>query len=373
MNLDMVLGSRRPNTKIFAAGLSYKTAPVEIRERLASPLSRLHCTACRVKIGAGLSEIVLLSTCNRVEIYAVAEKVPAAADLFRLLHADGPDLTPHLYLREGPDALRHLFSVAGGLDSMVLGETEITGQVKQAYQTACTLKLTGKVLNRVFQKALQTAKEIRTRTPIGRGATSVGSAAVELAEKIFGADLAKQTIMIIGAGKMGEACVRHLAKKGNRTVLVSNRSIARAEALASEFGGRAILLDDCLPAMAEVDIVVSSTGCPGTVLSRRDIEGVMKARRNRPLVLIDIAVPRDIEPEAHAINGVYLYNIDDLEALVRENVRYREQALDQCHSIIEQNSAEALAKSMPESGSRWEVKPEPRVEWALGAGLACGA
>ena len=221
---------------------------------------------------------------------------------------------------------------------MVLGETEITGQVKQAYQTACQAKLTGGILNRVFQKALQTAKEIRTQTQIGRGATSVGSAAVELAEKIFGTSLASQTIMIIGAGKMGEACVRHLAKRGNRTVLVSNRSYERAELLAAEIGGWAIRLDDCFTAMADADIVVSSTGCPGTVLHREQIEAVMKLRRNRRLILIDIAVPRDIEPEVQSVNGVYLYNIDDLESLVRENVRHRESELEQCRAILERQT-----------------------------------
>ena len=194
---------------------------------------------------------------------------------------------------------------------MVLGETEITGQVKNAYQAASQARLTGRVLNRIFQTALQTAKEIRTRTNIGRGATSVGSAAVELAEKIFGSDIARQSVMIIGAGKMGEACVRHLSKKGNRTVLVSNRLLERAQLLAAELGAQAIRLDDAVAAMVNTDIVVSSTGCPEMVLHRHQVEAVMKQRGNRPLVLIDIAVPRDIDPEVQAVNNVYLYNIDD--------------------------------------------------------------
>ncbi len=203
--------------KIFVAGLSYKTAPVEVREQLAVAPSKLRCCGCRLQIGAGLSEVVLLSTCNRVEIYGVTEHAVSSAEaLFRWINPAGKDLSPHLFLHEGADAVRHLFSVASGLDSMMIGETEITGQVKHAYQTAHAAKLTGAVLNRVFQKALQTGKEIRTSTQIGRGAISVGSAAVEMAEKIFGSDLSRQTIMIIGAGKMGEACVRHLAKKGNR-------------------------------------------------------------------------------------------------------------------------------------------------------------
>ena len=227
--------------KIFVAGLSYKTAPVEVREQLAVTPGRLRCCGCRLQIGAGLSEVVLLSTCNRVEIYGVTDRAVGEAEtLFRWLNPAGTaamDLNPYLFAHEGADAVRHLFSVTSGLDSMMLGETEIAGQVKHAYATAHAAGLTGAVLNRVFQKALQTGKEIRTRTQIGRGAISVGSAAVELVEKIFGSDLSGQTIMIIGAGKMGEACVRHLAKKGNRTVLVSNRSYERAQKLAGEFGG----------------------------------------------------------------------------------------------------------------------------------------
>ena len=368
-------GGRQKTMKtIFVAGLSYKTAPVEVREQLAVAPSQLRCCGCRLQIGAGLSEVVVLSTCNRVEIYGVTEKaVGGANSLFRWLNPGGRDLSPHLYMHEGADAVRHLFSVAGGLDSMMLGETEITGQVKLAYQTAYAAKLTGGVLNRVFQKALQTGKEIRTNTQIGRGAISVGSAAVELAEKIFGADLSRQTIMIIGAGKMGEACVRHLAKKGNRTVLVSNRSFERAQGLAAEFGGRAVRLDECLPAMAEADIVVSSTGCPETILHREEIEAVMKTRRNRRLVLIDIAVPRDIEPEVQSVNGVYLYDIDDLEALVSENVRQREQELAQCRAIVEEQTTAVMAKLTP----RPEIIYAPRVrsqsDWAFGSPLVCNS
>jgi len=279
------------------------------------------------------------------------------------------DVEPYLYVREGAEAVKHLLSVASGLDSMVIGETEITGQVKQAYQTAQEARLTGKVTNRLFQKALQTAKQIRTQTGIGRGATSVGSVAVELAEKIFGGGLTEQSVMIIGAGKMGEACLRHLAKKCARSVLVSNRSFDRAQALATEFGGRAIRFDECLQAMAEADIVVSSTGCPHTILDRADLEEVMRTRRNRPLVLIDIAVPRDVEPDVQRVPNVYLYNIDDLEAIVRENVRLREQELAQCRAIIEQETTALMAKISPTS----QPPPyEPNIPSTRGWAL-CGA
>src|SRR6266702_1775068 len=198
--------------KLFVAGLSYKTAPVEVREKLAVHASRLRCYGCRLKLAGNLSEVVLLSTCNRVEIYGVTPWINGKVHrLFQQLASCDVDFTPYLYVKEGAEAVQHLFSVVSGLDSMVIGETEITGQVKQAYQAAQEAKLTGRVTNRLFQTALQTAKEIRTQTGVGRGATSVGSVAVELSERIF-KNLSEKTIMIIGAGKMGEACVKHLAK-----------------------------------------------------------------------------------------------------------------------------------------------------------------
>jgi len=226
-----------------------------------------------------------------VEIYGTTARMTHRIDsLFRLLSTEPRDYGSHVYVHEDVEALRHLFRVTGGLDSMVIGETEITGQVKKAYDIAQDARLTGRVLNRVFQKTFQAAKEIRARTSIGRGATSVGSVAVELAEKIFRHDLSKQTVIIIGAGQMGEACVRHLAKKGAQSILVSNRSFDRAVELANEFGGQAVQFESCLAAMADADIVVASTGCPKTLLHRVDVEALMKKRRNRPLFLIDISV-----------------------------------------------------------------------------------
>ena len=281
------------------------------------------------------------------------------------------DFAPHLYIKEGAEAVQHLFSVASGLDSMVIGETEITGQVKQAYLAAQEAKLTGRVTNRLFQTALQAAKEIRTQTGIGRGATSVGSVAVELAERIFDQDLSGKTVMIIGAGKMGEACIRHLAKKGARSVLVSNRSYDRALALATEFGGRAVRFDECLPAMAEADIVVSSTGSPQTILHREDVASVMAARRNRPLFLIDIAVPRDIDAEVEQLDNVYLYNVDHLEAIVRENVRQREQELVRCQTIIRERAAGLMARLTPALEPAFEPRPSAQPDWGLGAVAAC--
>lgn len=352
--------------RVFVAGLSYKTAPVEVREKLAVRPSLLPCHGCRLKLGAGLDEVVLVSTCNRVEVYG-ATGAWVQGRVFRIFQQLCPnlDVTPYVYVKEGAAAVEHLFSVVSGLDSMVMGETEITGQVKNAYQAAQQFGLTGRVLNRWFQTALQVAKEIRTRTGIGRGATSVGSVAVELAEKIFAGDLSDKTVMILGAGKMGEACVRHLAKRGARSVLVANRSLERARALAAELGGRALSFEERLQALAAADIVVSSTGSPTTVLSRREIAGVMKARADRPLVLVDIAVPRDIAPDVEELENVYLYNIDHLETIVRENSRMRARELSRCTEIIVRRAGALMMKLNSQSAHRPATGVELVPDWTL--------
>jgi glutamyl-tRNA reductase len=259
--------------------------------------------------------------------------------LFEQFSREDFDFSPYLYVKEGEEAIQHLFSVTSGLDSLVIGETEITGQIKTAYLAAQQAGLTGRVTNRLFQTALQTAKEVRTQTGIGRGATSVGSVAVELAERIFDHDFSTKTILIIGAGKMGEACVRHLAKKGARSGLVANRSFERAEGLAREFGGTAIRFDELFAAMAQADIVVSSTGAPQTILHKHDMAQVMGARRDRPLFLIDIAVPRDIDTDVETVDGVFLYNVDHLESIVLENVKSRQAELGRCQNLIGERAA----------------------------------
>jgi glutamyl-tRNA reductase len=351
------------------AGLSYKTAPVEVREQLAVHPSRLRCSGCLLKLAGGLSELVLLSTCNRVEIYGVGDRLNRNLyKLFQTLAGNSSvDFTPHLYVKEGQGAVEHLFSVASGLDSMVLGETEIAGQVKQAYTAAHEARLTGRVTNRLFQTALQVAKEIRTETAVGRGATSVGSVAVELAERIF-KSLSEKTVMIIGAGKMGEACVRHLAKKGAKSVLVSNRSHERAINLANEFGGRAVRFEQCLEGLVETDIVVSSTGCPQTILNASQISQVMTARKNRPLFLIDIAVPRDIDADVQRLENVYLYNVDHLETIVRENLKSRQQELGRCSEIIAERAIAFLQKVLTQTSYTPAKAAAP--EWTFGKAAA---
>src|ERR1017187_4297728 len=353
--------------KIFVAGLSYKTTPVEVREKLAVPRARLQCCGCRLKLRGGLDEVVLLSTCNRVEIYGVSPWIHGrVTQLFQELTGSDFDFTPHLYVKEGAEAAQHLFAVASGLDSMVIGETEITGQVKSAYEAAKAAGLTGKKMNQLFQAACSVVKKIRTETGVGRGATSVGSVAVELAEKVFDRDLSDKTGMILGAGKMGEACVKHLAKRGTKTVLVSNRSFERAEKLAVEFGGRAVRLEDSAAALAEADILVSSTGSPVLVLRGAEVAAILPLRRNRPLVLVDIAVPRDIDPAVAELPNVFLYDIDDLQAVVRENTKNRESELALCHQIIAEHSAKLMRKFISPFAKRAPAAAEVVPGWVMG-------
>ena len=351
--------------KLFTAGISHKTAPVELREQLAVKPSELVDLAHYLKWFGHLDEIVLLSTCNRVEIYGTTRQATGhIKSLLQLVCVEPSDLDPHVYLYEGTAAVRHLLRVAPGLDSMVLGETEITGQIKNAYEIARNAGLTGRVLNRLFQNALQATKEIRSRTGIGRGTVSIKSAAVELVEKTLG-DLPRQSIMVIGAGQMAECCVRSLVKKGARSILIANRSFDRAIDLAIQCGGQAVCLGDCLFEMPDVAVVIAATSSSETLLSRDDVDNLMRVRRNRPLLLIDVAVPRNIDPAVRGIEHVSLYNIDDLEAVARRGVHARERELAACHQIIETHVAALTEKlnaederlSIEQRKNRWMAEP----------------
>ena len=319
--------------KLFAVGLSHKTAPVALRERLAVKKSETVDLASTLKACGLLDEIVLLSTCNRVEIYGVSQNSTSDSGcFFQLLCSKPQELDNCIYIHEGEAAVRHLLRVTAGLDSMALGETEITGQIKDAYETARNAGLTARVLNRLFQKAFQATKEIRTRTGIGRGTVSIKSAAVELIGKT---DLSHQSILVLGAGAMAESCVRVLAKKGAGSILISSRSFDRALGLALRCGGEAVCFGDCLFAMRHVDVVIAATSSSEKLLSRGDVENLMKARRQRPLLVIDLSVPRNIESAVSFLKNVSLYNIDDLEALARAGAQNRERELAACHQIIE--------------------------------------
>src|SRR6266404_1932008 len=308
--------------KLIAAGISHKTAPVEVREQLAVTSSHLVDAAEVLKLFGYLDEVVLLSTCNRVEIYGTTrQSIGSIKSVLQLLSSKPVDLDPYIYVHRDAEAARHLFRVTAGLDSMVLGETEITGQIKNAYEIARNAGLTGRALNRLFQKAFQTTKEIRTRTGIGRGTVSIKSTAVEL---IGENDLSQQSIMVLGAGAMAESCVRLLVKKGARSIFISSRSFDRAIDLAMRWGGDAVCFGYSLFEMRDVHAVIAATSSSETLLSRDDVDNLMKARRNRPLLLIDIAVPRNIDPAAGELENVSLYNIDHLEALARRGVQARE-------------------------------------------------
>jgi len=322
--------------RIFVVGVNYRTAPVEFREKVAVRGDQLFSTGWRLRHGAGLSELVILSTCNRVELYGVT--TDTTGDLSRLLHLIAPiagDAQPYVYVHEGPEAIAHLIKVTSGLDSMVLGETDVKSQVKDAYDKAHLAGLTGKVLNLVFQKALHATKEIRSHTSIGVGTTSVGSVAVSLAGKIFGDRYSDLTVLLIGAGQMASTCLRHFVKCGASSFIICNRSPEGARNLVEEFGGRAVTPDELATALIQADIVVSATGAPGYVVDKKTVEAVWRARGGRPLFLVDIAVPRDVDPDVKTIDGVYLYNVDDLEAVVKDNLKNRESELDTCDAIIQ--------------------------------------
>jgi glutamyl-tRNA reductase len=348
--------------KLFAAGISHKTAPVELRERLAVKQSAIVDLAFVLKSFGHLDEIVLLSTCNRIEIYGTTRQATGhIKSLLQLLCAEPRDLDPHIYLYEGAAAVRHLLRVAAGLDSMVLGETEITGQIKNAYETAREAGLTGPVLNRLFQKAFQTTKEIRTRTAIGRGTVSIKSAAVELIQKAFSDDLANKSVMVIGAGEMAERCVQLLVKKCVRSIFVSSRSFDRAIDLANRCGGDAVCFGYCLFEMRDVDVVVAATSSAETLLVLEDMENLMKARRNRPLWLIDLPVPRNIDPAVGKLENVTLNNIDDLEALAREGMRNRAREVAACSKIVDARVA-ALVERLNDENGRFATALEHACE-----------
>ena len=307
--------------ELLCLGLNHKTAPVEVRERFAVGTPKLGSAAHELIALTDVAESLVISTCNRTEFYLVASDAKAALVRLEthLAEKTGLDesVTPHFYRKEKSEAARHLCRVVSGLDSMMLGETEIFGQVKQAYQAALDAGATAGVLNKVFQRAFGVGKKVRTETTIQTGSTSVGNVAVDLAEKIFG-HLKDSEVMILGAGEMSRVTAQSLVSRGARSIFVSNRSFDRAEELAAEMGGQAVRFDDWQKVLERVDIVISSTGAPHAIVQRADVEKARRARKYRPLFFIDIAAPRDIAPAVGEIEEVYLYDIDPLEQLADE-------------------------------------------------------
>ncbi len=321
--------------EIVCLGVNHRTAPVEVRERFAVGNTKLGEESKDLLRISGAAEGVVISTCNRTEFYLAADHAEKAAGLLEVeLEAKVRGHTDPFYRYENTAAARHLCKVMSGLDSMLLGETEIFGQVKQAYHAAHAAGTTGPILNRLFQKGFSIGKKVRTQTKIQEGTTSIGNVAVELAEKIFG-HLKNSEVMVLGAGEMSRLTAQALVSRGARSVIVTNRTHDRAIDLAKEMKGRAVRFDDWLSVLKDVDVVISSTGAPHSIIHREEIESVRKARKYRPLFLIDIAVPRDIDAEVGEIEEVYLYDIDALSQLADDAKIRREAQILNCERIIE--------------------------------------
>ena len=336
-------------------GLNYRCAPVELRERLAFRREELPAALIRLRGEFGLHEAAILSTCNRVELYAGTPEVKGTLDRvhgFLSQHArvEAPGLAPKLYSSaEMPHVVRHLFSVASGLDSMVLGETEILHQVKAAYEAAQAAGATGKLLNSLFQRALNAGKTVRSLTSIGSGATSVGSVAVQFAEKIFGG-LSRSAVLLIGTGKIGELTLRRLAQRGAGRLRVMSRSLERAAGLAAEHGATPVAADELPLQLLDADIIMTSTSAPTFLIRRDELALAMRERHHRPLCIIDLGVPRNVEPSVTGLENVYLFNIDDLEGLAHQSRCERERALGESEAIIAQKVAGFLTWWQEECG-----------------------
>ena len=325
---------------IFLVGLNHRTAGVDVRERfaLANHCDEEHwALPC---IGA-VSESVILSTCNRVEILAAGTGDMAEQILCSWAKARGTDvedLRPYVYVHKNLEAVRHLFSVASSLDSMVLGEPQILGQLKTAYRKAVKSRATGVILNRLLHKAFSVAKRVRTETAVASSAVSISYAAVELAKRIFG-DMREHKAMLVGAGEMAELAAMHLLQAGINDILVANRTHARGQELAKQFNGRAIPFEQMPHYLLDVDIIITSTGSQEPIIRARDIRVALKARKNRPMFFIDIAVPRDIDPDVNGLDNVYLYDIDDLREVVEENLATRRDEAAKAAEIVNEEVA----------------------------------
>ena len=333
---------------LFVAGLSHRNAPVELREQLAVDEDKLRELLRDVAASGVVREAIILSTCNRVEVYAVAE-VPgeARAATFRQLcrhrGVETAAVEAALYTYAEGDAVRHAFRVASSLDSMVIGEPQILGQVKDAFALAQSCEAVGPALHSLFTQAFAVAKKVRTETDIARHAVSVSFAAVELAKKIF-AGLEGKAVLLVGAGKMSELAARHLVEQGVFPVYVTNRTWARAQEMARALSGTAVPFDELPTALGAVDIVITSTGAPEPVVRRDMVQRVMHGRRGRPLFFIDIAVPRDVEGTVDTLDDVYCYDIDDLKQVVDANLRERVREAHRAETLIDREVAKFLAK-----------------------------
>jgi glutamyl-tRNA reductase len=329
-----------PAEQILLLGVNHKTTPVEVRETIAladgyeEPLTALRTIK-------GLREYYLLSTCNRVEFLLVIDEGSQVEDeIIRFLFGETlsrEECLKYLYILEGKKAVNHLFMVAASLDSMVVGEAQILGQLKEAYRHASHFGATGPLLNRLLHKAFSVAKRVRTETAIGSSAVSISYAAVQLAKKIFG-NLKDKNVMLVGAGEMAELAAEHLVGQGVTSVVVANRTLSRAVDLAKRFKGRAVSIDELVLQLETVDIIISSTGATDIILYRDEVKSIMRSRKNRPLFFIDIAVPRDLDPALNELENVYLYDIDDLSNVVEINKSERDKEAVKAGRIVDEET-----------------------------------
>lgn len=324
--------------KILVIGLNHKTANVDVRERLAFNGEKLENGVMHLRNISEVKEVALLSTCNRVEIFTCVNNVAAAAENIKKFLSDfhaisRVDFEKSLYVHPDAEAIKHVFRVAASLDSMVVGEPQILGQLKNAFDFALSKKTTGIMLNQLMKKAISTAKRVRTETKIAENAVSISFAAVELAKKIF-IDLAGKSFMLLGAGEMAELAARHLVNNGVTDVMVVNRTYDRGCELANEFNGRAVRFENFLDELVHTDIIICSTGAPTYVLQKEQMQRVMKERKHRPVFIIDISVPRNIDPEINKLENVFLYDVDNLQDVVDTNINERRKEADKAEMII---------------------------------------
>lgn len=339
------MGSRFQIMTLLAVGINYNTAPVSIRERLAFPADILDNTLKNLRNVGSISEAAILSTCNRTEFYCNTEnddQAPLIDWIAATKALKTTEFTPYLYSYTDSQSIRHMFRVACGLDSMILGEPQILGQMKTAYQAAYQAGTLGKNLSKLFQHTFSAAKKVRTDTAIGSSPVSVAFAAVQLAQQIFD-KLSEQTALLIGAGETIELTARHLYQHGIGRIIIANRTYDKAHALATQFNGYAIALSEIPTHLAEADIVVSSTASPLPILGKGRVESAIKIRKHKPMFMVDLAVPRDIEAEVEQLRDVYLYTVDDLQNTINQNMDSRRRAAEQAEEIIDTQVEHFLA------------------------------
>jgi glutamyl-tRNA reductase len=326
-------------------GINHKTAPVALREKVAFSEDRLVSALRTLREELGVAEALILSTCNRTEVYWSG--TTSGSELSQWLerhHGNNLDLAASLYIHQESRAIEHTFSVASGLDSMVLGEVQILGQLKDAYRIAQESGSTGPILNKLFQAAFSTAKRVRTETRIGANAVSLASATVSLARRVY-ENLSAHNVLMVGAGDMNALTARHFMSAGIKRMAIANRTLARAQALAGELNAHAVPLSDLEQELAAADIVISCTASPEPLITKRAVEAAIRARRRRPIFMVDMAVPRDIDPTVAELEDVYLFSIDDLQQLVDENIQQREVAAGGARLLISEEVARFLTES----------------------------